>query len=156
MLRRGSGEEGADLFSLGSCERTHGNGSKLHQGRFRQDIREHFFAERVVKHWNRLPRDVINSQAYQCLRGIRTMPLTTCFNLVSPEVLRQLDYRIVVGPFQLKQSYSVLFCPVLFYFNRYIVELSPVTVSSVNRKTEKFKYTLLFPSKKKNNIEKTF
>ena len=84
------------------------------------------------------------------------MPLTTCFNLVSPEVLRQLDYRIVVGPFQLKQSYSVLFCPVLFYFNRYIVELSPVTVSSVNRKTEKFKYTLLFPSKKKNNIEKTF
>ena len=95
-------------------------------------------------------------QACQYLRGIWTMPLTTCFNLVSPEVLRQLDYRIVVGPFQLKQSYSVLFCPVLFYFNRYIVELSPVTVSSVNRKTEKFKYILLFPSKKKNNIEKTF
>ena len=41
-------------------------------------------------------------QAWQCLRGIWTMPLTTCFNLVSPEVLRQLDYRVVVGPFQLK------------------------------------------------------
>jgi len=32
FLRRGNGEGGADLFSLGSSDRTHGNGSKLHQG----------------------------------------------------------------------------------------------------------------------------
>jgi len=30
-----------------------------------------------------------------------------CFNLVSPEVVRQLDYMIVVGPFQLKKSIQV-------------------------------------------------
>ncbi|KAK4807866.1 hypothetical protein QYF61_007772 [Mycteria americana] len=51
FLRRGRGEGGADLFSLGSRDRTPGNGLKLHQGKFRLDIREHFFTERVVRPW---------------------------------------------------------------------------------------------------------
>jgi len=60
FLRRASGEGGADLFSLGSSNRTHGNGSRLHQGTFRLDIRKHFFTDRVVKPCNRLPREVVN------------------------------------------------------------------------------------------------
>ena len=61
FLRRGSGEGGAELFSLGSSDRTPGNGSKLRQGRFRLDIGKHFFTKRVVKHWTRLPREVVNA-----------------------------------------------------------------------------------------------
>ena len=61
FLRWGRREGGSDLFSLVSSDRTRGNRSKLHQGRFRLDIRKHFFIARVAKHCNRLPRELVNA-----------------------------------------------------------------------------------------------
>jgi len=62
-------KDGKNIFSRACCDRTTSNGFKIREGRLRLDIRKTFFTMRVVKHWNRFPREAVEALSLETFKA---------------------------------------------------------------------------------------
>ena len=97
-------EEGDRLFSRVCCDRTRGNGFKIKDGTFRLDIMRKFFTQKVLRHWHRLPREVMGSPSLETLKISPDEHLMELW--VSLFIAEELDQMAFKSLFQFKPLYD--------------------------------------------------
>ena len=68
-LKEAYKKAGEGLFTRACSNRTRGNGFELKEGRFRLDVRKKFFTVRVVRQWNRLPREAVAAPSLEVFKA---------------------------------------------------------------------------------------
>ncbi|PKU42767.1 hypothetical protein llap_6932 [Limosa lapponica baueri] len=61
-------KDGEGLLIRECSDRTPGKNFKLEEGKFRLDIRKNFFTLLVVRHWNRLPREIMDGPSLELFK----------------------------------------------------------------------------------------
>ncbi|KGL82850.1 hypothetical protein N309_11354, partial [Tinamus guttatus] len=67
-LKGGNAGDGDGLFSVVATDRTRGNGRKLKHQKSHRNLRKNFLMVRVTEHWNRLPREVVESPSLEIFK----------------------------------------------------------------------------------------
>lgn len=94
-LKGGCSQVGFSLSSQVTSDRARRNGLQLHQERFRLDVRKSFFTGRVLKHQNRLSREVLDSPSLEAFKRHMSIALSNKIILLNRLCNRKLLHTTV-------------------------------------------------------------
>ncbi|KAK4822831.1 hypothetical protein QYF61_020125 [Mycteria americana] len=96
-------KDGDRLFTEAHSDRIRGNGFKLKEGRFRSDIRKKYFTMRVVRHWNRLPREAVDAPSLEVFKVRLDGALS---NLIYLESNKRVELKMTLSKMDIKSFHG--------------------------------------------------